>query len=200
MFNFLKSKGKSPSRVIIDERIKSELVSRLGIQRGMEPVDLLIGNIQNDGSEDIYEVYDIVPDRYLRMAGLIKTEGLEEKIRGKLLKIIEKNVKKAEYGRATTIGIKHSHLELEGPSKKGGDADLIYAYPRVLHLIYVYKSKRFYAYNGNCDIFSVRSGVLNPEEASLSIEFEDLPARGDIAELKERIIQNLVYFRDNLFF
>jgi len=185
-------------RVALDRKVLNAL--KMGESRsGKEAVTLLIGTLQREEGEDVYRVYDYIPEALLRDSGLIgrnrNGEGVAEKIgyaegiNSRLLSKIDNGVKRANYDTAMILGFSHSHLDTGVPS--GKDLHLMkYQYPKVLHLISVTKGDKIFAYNGDCDLLSIRDGTLSPE-AGLQLEYRELPYNHDVEKLKNNILRKL---------
>lgn len=184
---------KNFQKVVIDSKLADALTKGIDLQR--ERVNLLIGIAQREEGEDVYRVYDIIQEDVLRSSGLVGRKngdgvaekiGFAEGIDSGLLKDIEKNVKKTKYDRAVLLGFSHSHQEEELPS--GKDIYLMkYRYSSVLHVIHVKKGDKIYAYNGDCDLLSIKDGTLRPDEG-LVVEFRDLPYHHEVQMLKSRLL------------
>ncbi len=191
-------KERKFERAVLDPKVAEAI--KIGESRsGRETVNLLIGTLQREEGENVYRVYDIIPDEALREANVIgrskNGEGVAEKIGyaegidSILLSNIEEGVKRASYDRALILGFSHSHTEMEMPS--GKDILLMkHKYPKVLHVISVKQGEKIYAYNGDCDLLSIKDGTLSPEEG-LQLEYRELPYNPDVDFLKERILGKL---------
>ncbi len=184
-------------KVVVDSRL-ADAITKEAVGPRTEAVNLLIGVLQREEGEDVYRVYDIIQEDLLRGSGLVgrkNADGVAEKIGfaegidSHLLKEIEKGVKKANYDRAVLVGFSHSHEEEELPS--GKDVHLMkFRYPNVLHVIHVKKGEKVYAYNGDCDLLSIKDGTLRPDEG-LQVEFRDLPYHPEVAILKNKLLAKL---------
>jgi hypothetical protein len=191
-------KKRSFQRVILERKV-AEAIKLGESHSGKEAVNLLIGTIQREEGEDVYRVYDIIPDELLRKTDVIggtkNGEGVAEKIgyaegiKPSLLSKIDRGVKRAEYDEGLILGFSHSHMEMEMPS--GKDIYLMkHKYPKVLHIISVQKGEKIYAFNGDCDLLSIKDGTLSPEEGLL-LEYRNLPYNPDVERLRSKILGTL---------
>lgn len=191
-------KQRKFERVVLEKRV-ADAIRSAESRPGREAVYLLIGTLQREEGENVYRVYDFVPDELLREAKIIGVnkngEGVAEKIGyaegidSDLLSKIDDGVKRAEYDTALVLGFSHSHTVDELPS--GKDVYLMKEkYPKVLHVIFVKHGEKLYAYNGDLDLLSIKDGTLGPEEG-LQIEYRELPYNHDVETLREKILNKL---------